>query len=183
MQLKSTDVLSAAAAGNIDEIKKWLELGAEIESVNGAGSTALILAAENGHVHAVEYLVQRGANLEHRNIDRRTALDCAIAGGCAEVCDVLLSAGASRPAFWPELINNWNPAHLVNCVLGCLHSKHVFGKQVPTNIPTRLNDPKVIGDPELNVRREPRDFKRPRTGIQKDGQGVQRYCTFVYVLA
>lgn len=59
----SADLLRAALQGNSDSIKAILDRGAEIESRNGIGETALMLAVEKDHFGTVKELVSRGADV------------------------------------------------------------------------------------------------------------------------
>jgi len=57
---------TAAKEGDLSEVKRQLDNGADIESKGERGCTPLRFAVENNHVGIVEYLLSRGANTEAR---------------------------------------------------------------------------------------------------------------------
>lgn len=59
-------LLSAAANGDVDQVRALLEVGVEVDSVDGRGSTPLVLAARNGHVETMRLLVEAGADIDRR---------------------------------------------------------------------------------------------------------------------
>lgn len=90
---------SPASAYN-DILRLTLEHGADLESVNRYGGTALIPAAERGHVETVALLIAAGVDLDHVNRLGWTALLEAIIlgrGGAAHtrVVQQLVAAGAN----------------------------------------------------------------------------------------
>ena len=57
----------AAGAGHEDAVLLLLDMGAEIDAVNGEGDTALHLACWRGHKETVALLLERGASTSVRN--------------------------------------------------------------------------------------------------------------------
>ena len=60
-------LLKAAECGDIMEVKRCVENGANVECENSLGFTALLWASERGHTEVVEYLItNHNANIEAR---------------------------------------------------------------------------------------------------------------------
>jgi ankyrin repeat protein len=88
-------LLSAAAAGNVHQIKCIISSGISVNALNERDDSALHYAAKNGHAAAVEALVRAGARLNSVNIYQQTALYGAAEWGHVEVMEALVRCGAS----------------------------------------------------------------------------------------
>ena len=69
-----------AAGGPLDVltgVKVFLEQGAEVNSADPRGNTALILAAQKGHSQVAKYLLTKGADVGKTNRLGQTAMDVA----------------------------------------------------------------------------------------------------------
>ena len=55
----------ASQQGHIDCVRKLVENGSDIESVNNLGASACFVAAQNGRLDCLEYLLDHGANIEN----------------------------------------------------------------------------------------------------------------------
>jgi len=91
---RSHAVQHAAFQGHVAVLEVLLEFGAELDSPNAGGNTALMLASRQGHAKAVQFLLEAGAAPERTNVLGQTALHLAVAGGHVGVADLLLAAGA-----------------------------------------------------------------------------------------
>jgi len=72
--------LWSAAGGGLDvltSVKVLLEQGAEVNSADPHGNTALILAAQKGHPQVAKYLLTKGADVGKTNRLGQTAMDVA----------------------------------------------------------------------------------------------------------
>jgi ankyrin repeat protein len=92
--------LYAGAQGHLEILKLTLSHGADLESTNRYGGTALIPAAERGHVETVRTLIKAGVAVDHVNKLHWTALLEAIIlgdGGMRhrQIVDLLVKAGAN----------------------------------------------------------------------------------------
>ena len=76
-------LLKAATEGDTDKIWELIEQGADIDTRNKWGDTALMLAARKGHLtpELLEALVSRGADVNARDKDGMTALMFAAENG------------------------------------------------------------------------------------------------------
>ncbi len=85
----------AAARGDTDIIRMLLAAGADANSANGEGQTALMVVARTGSVEAAQLLLRRGANVHAReNWGGQTALMWAAAQSQPAMIRLLLAKGA-----------------------------------------------------------------------------------------
>ncbi|MFH0866388.1 MAG: ankyrin repeat domain-containing protein [Bacteroidota bacterium] len=94
VKILNENLLEAADKGNVDEILELLLKGADANSHNYDGVTALMYASQNGHLDAVKILVYNGANINIRPADGTSALIAATRFGHYEVMDYLIQQGA-----------------------------------------------------------------------------------------
>jgi outer membrane protein assembly factor BamB len=94
----STDELFAAArAGDLEEVRRLLEAGVPVDSVDRYGATALLMAAGAGHIDVVTHLLEQGADIDHREeFYGGSPLQMALFGGHPEVAAALVRAGADE---------------------------------------------------------------------------------------
>ncbi|MFT4178349.1 MAG: ankyrin repeat domain-containing protein [Thermomonas sp.] len=92
--LRGSDLPAAAVAGDIDAVRRLLDLGLPIDATDALGCTALLRAAGGGHRDLVELLLQRGANPAHAANTGATSLSAAVSMRHVEIVDRLLQAGA-----------------------------------------------------------------------------------------
>ena len=85
----------ATLAGNIERVQALLDGGADINSLDKYGQTALMNASARGNLNLVEVLVKHGAELNHTAKYRLTALMLAVINHHKAVVSVLLKAGAN----------------------------------------------------------------------------------------
>ena len=60
------DLLKAAYAGDLAQVRALLEKGADIDHQAQTGATALIIASQEGHEGIVQALLARGAEIDHQ---------------------------------------------------------------------------------------------------------------------
>lgn len=90
----------AAARGDVEQLRRLLEAGAEVDSRDSSGRTPLYRAVEGGHRAVVELLIDAGADVEAGETLGYTPLHrAAFEPNRADIAELLLLAGAdvNRP--------------------------------------------------------------------------------------
>lgn len=95
----STDLLNAALAGDLTKATELLKGGADFNSKNEEGATALMLAAGVGNLEMVKMLLKAGVEVDASDARGWTALMKALFNyeqnrGFPDVVEVLIEAGA-----------------------------------------------------------------------------------------
>ncbi|XP_046845850.1 protein phosphatase 1 regulatory subunit 12B-like isoform X1 [Xenia sp. Carnegie-2017] len=93
-----TVFLSAASAGDLEEVKKLLQKGSDVNYQNSDGLTALHQACVDENYDLVELLVQNKADLEVRDNEGWTALHAAASSGNIQITEFLIEHGADIAA-------------------------------------------------------------------------------------
>lgn len=102
------DLLAAARKGQNQEVAALLNRGANIESADRDGRTALMIAAQRGHADTVKLLLDRGAKADARDRKGWTAYALALIDGQDEVVKVLPPHNPVRAA----LEVKWTPENV-----------------------------------------------------------------------
>lgn len=84
----------AAARGDHELVKMFVEHGVDIDVKIPVGVTALFLAVAGDHIKTVQMLVKAGADIHTTNQDGATPLQWASAHGKIEMLKMLISLGA-----------------------------------------------------------------------------------------
>jgi len=88
-------VADAARQGDRDAVRVLLQQGADVNTAEGDGMSALHWAADRGDVEMTKMLVYAGANIDAATrIGHYTPLHVASKGGFASVVELLIEAGA-----------------------------------------------------------------------------------------
>ncbi len=96
-QYGNTAVLFAAQNNNVNILKTLVEKGADLNSVNDAGITALMsaLIEGNNNIEMIKYLIENGIDVNAKNADDLTAIMIASASITdPEIIKLLITAGA-----------------------------------------------------------------------------------------
>jgi len=88
------DLPAAAMAGDVDAVRRLIELGFAVDAVDAQGCTALLRSAGGGHAAVVDFLLARKANLQHAASSGATPLSAAVSMRRVAIVGVLLDAGA-----------------------------------------------------------------------------------------
>lgn len=80
--------------GDITEIRRLIEAGADIDAMNQYGGTPLIMASGKGHTQIVKLLLSVKADVNTNLADGATPLYVASEQGHIKIVELLLSAGA-----------------------------------------------------------------------------------------
>lgn len=84
----------AAMQGNINEVNRFLSLGANVNSRTGSLMTPLHLAVQAADLDSVKLLIEHGAQINLGNSYKFTALDFAKKSGYIKMIDYLITQGA-----------------------------------------------------------------------------------------
>lgn len=87
-------LISAAAKGNTVAVLNSLEDGADINSTNSQGDTAVMAATQKNQVDTVRVLIEKGADINIRNNKKDNVLLYAGAEGLLDILKLALQAGA-----------------------------------------------------------------------------------------
>jgi ankyrin repeat protein len=104
----------AASSGNLDEVKRLVSEGAQINPLDTSGDSALLGAANSRHKDVVKFLLDRGADSNAKTKNKGwTALHYAAYKGHSDIMELLLDRGADLNAigggFWD--IEGFTPLH------------------------------------------------------------------------
>ena len=98
MDANGRNLFQAATYGDIANVRKYLDLGANIEVKDYRGLTSLQIACARGHLDVVRLLLDRGANIEAAGESGQTSLILASIEGHLDVIKELLDRGANIEA-------------------------------------------------------------------------------------
>ena len=99
MDANGRNLIQAATYGDIANVRKYLDLGANIEVKDYRGLTSLQIACARGHLDVVRLLLDRGANIEAAGGNTgQTSLIMASEDGILDVVKELLDRGANIEA-------------------------------------------------------------------------------------
>ncbi|KAK4504760.1 hypothetical protein PRZ48_002722 [Zasmidium cellare] len=116
---QNTPLLRAAWFGHPTTIAILVELGADIETRDYFGRTALNHAVRHNHTDSVKTLIQKGADVNSQSRDGTSPLHCAAQNGSEELCRILVDAGANP---W---LRNWK-----NCTPWIIANHHATDGKV-----------------------------------------------------
>lgn len=94
----TADLLRVAESGDVDELRRLLPRGVDVNARNRYGMTALMKAAFFGHEPVVRVLLERGADPNLARNDSFTALALAAFFGHVETVKTLIEFGARTEA-------------------------------------------------------------------------------------
>ena len=131
---ESATLHQAAADGNLDQVKKLLATGADINAKDGDGKTPLHLAARAGNREIAMLLIDKGADINAPGRWTARPLHTAAWEGHVELVKLLIARGADVNT-WQE--DSWTPLH------SAAHQGH---KEVAEIL--------IVSGVDVNVRRE-----------------------------
>jgi ankyrin repeat protein len=91
----TVNLYRAIHVGDLDQIKRHLHHGTDINRPDREGDTPLHVAVERGRPLISRLLVEQGARIDARNRAGRTALELAVLGGKIQIAEMLLEHGGS----------------------------------------------------------------------------------------
>ncbi|NOZ21448.1 MAG: hypothetical protein GXP25_10210 [Planctomycetes bacterium] len=151
-------LMRAAEAGTYTQASLLVTCGANVNTKDASGRTALHAAAEKGNRKIVDLLLARGAEVDEEDNAGRTPLLLAVTGGHRDVVVALLNAGAdthvTRPTDGRRLLDiaMANGHNAIADLL--LHSRKKAKPQAPPS--------SIITIPEEDAQRERVALRIPR---------------------
>lgn len=91
-------IMEAVKAGDVDAMEKFINDGADMETVDENGDTPLIVSAVRGLAEIVQKLLESGADVNATDPQGYTALSLAAFFGQTDVVEILISGGAAVDA-------------------------------------------------------------------------------------
>ncbi|TNE70264.1 ankyrin repeat domain-containing protein [bacterium] len=88
--------IQAAIVGETDDMIKMLRYGANINTTNSQGRTALIEVARLGTYETARWLIDRGASVNYKDMYDGNALIYATQAGKREIVNLLIQNGARK---------------------------------------------------------------------------------------
>ena len=151
-----------ASKGKLLEVKKYLNLGGDVNVQVEEGWTALMAASAMGHERVVERLLLAGADPDLQNQTGATALMYAVSGEHTEVVKMLVEAGA-------DVGIRTNSEATAQSIAMDKDLEEI--QNILTESETALSLDRVVKDP---------DFRNVKWGMTKEevkeieGQGIQQ---------
>jgi ankyrin repeat protein len=93
-----SDLIEAVMRGDLEEVKRLVTNGANVNAANKYGTTPLHVAADSGQAAIVEFLVANGANVNAANKCGNIPLHWAAGHGRAAIVEYLVNQGADVSA-------------------------------------------------------------------------------------
>jgi ankyrin repeat protein len=90
----STALQWAVYNGDVAEVARLIEAGADVKLANSYGATPMSLAANTGNAEIIKLLLKAGADVESANAEGQTALMAVARTGNVEAAKALLAHGA-----------------------------------------------------------------------------------------
>ncbi|MCI0464658.1 MAG: protein kinase [Gemmataceae bacterium] len=87
-------LLDAAERGQLDQVRKWIRQGTDLNVRDEMGETPLMKAAHHGYIGTVKLLLANGASVNEKNPFGETALTIALRQGREYIAELLRQAGA-----------------------------------------------------------------------------------------
>lgn len=101
----NTELMLAAAQGNLQKVYAYIQAGALLNLQNDEGYTALALASKYGHMDIVNIFIQAGAMIDLPNMHGETAFHHAARNNHADILNVVaVHAKPTSENYYNELI-------------------------------------------------------------------------------
>ena len=105
------DLSNAASTGNLAEVKRLIETGADVNAIDSFGSYPLHDAARFGQDEVCQVLISAGANVNATGFEEQSTLHYAAMGGNPNTISLLIEKGANANA-----VNEYGATPLVMAI-------------------------------------------------------------------
>lgn len=160
MEQKMSKLIKAITAGKIDEARRLIQEGADLEARDKYGWTALIIAAYWGRKEIVKMLLDAGADVNVVDKDGFTALHYAASGGYKEVVEMLerrqtkvVAVNTTQDKIVPKFCNTINLALFAdgNVIMSMAYAEGVDDVAIIDRIVIDVKHAKQLRDKLNNV--------------------------------
>jgi len=107
MPARASELIEAAARGDLAALRRLLDAGAELDARDASGRTAVLAATQGGHVAAARWLIERGADVNAQDRIQDSAFLLAGARGHTEI------VRAALPKADPKRLNRYGGTALI----------------------------------------------------------------------
>lgn len=130
-------VATAVLLERMDDLKRLVKEGADINAQDELGRSALIMAMDQDYANPdwLEFLIASGINVNLQNKDGDTALDLARYNSNQEAIDLLLKHNAvgkdgpsAKAMQWDQIYDAFDSADAIKFADGELKNKRRFGE-------------------------------------------------------
>ena len=111
--MSDLQLIEAVKTGQLTEVEKALNSGADVHQQDDQGWTPLNWAAGKGNVEIVRLLLDRGADVSRVGRDQRTPYKIALAAKHVEVARLLKEAGQSVNGSQDDSLRHYAKAYLL----------------------------------------------------------------------
>ena len=94
LKAHTKNIFYAAERNGVDELKKFIDAGIDVNEKNALSLTPLLIAVKENNLETVEYLISQGADLKLKNNKGDDALIIATEENYIDVFEYLLTQGA-----------------------------------------------------------------------------------------
>lgn len=108
VEVMNQQLIASAEKGEVEDVLKLLQDGADINATDGRGRTAVMAATYNNKAETVKALIQEGADINLRDESLNNVLLYAGAEGFLEIVKLAIDAGAN-----PQLTNRYGGTALI----------------------------------------------------------------------
>lgn len=178
---QSKDLFYVVERYGVEEVKKAIDTGVDINQKNNNGFTPLLIAVKEYNLEIVKYLVSQGADFKLKNNDGFDALIIATHGNFKNIFEYLLSQGADITTTDPR--NKRQPIHIASKAgyLGILEvilnkgvdvNQETINKEMPLHLAVQslyLPTVKYLIERGANINAIDRSGKTPLDSARKFG--------------
>jgi hypothetical protein len=90
------ELLTSCERGDVDNVRRILDVGVDVDVRDSRGNTALMVACRNCQIDVVKLLLERGADVHARNSYARKAMDVASDWGYPSIIELLRASGSEE---------------------------------------------------------------------------------------
>lgn len=143
----ANELVNAAQLGDIGRVRELLNKGADVNTKNNLGYTALMAASRDDYLDIVKELINRNANIDSKSNSGYTALMYAFEKGRIDTVKLLLNKGASVNKSLVVKIIKQNRINLYPLIVDIIDNldekllKNIFDNKVVESLLSQYQNP------------------------------------------